>query len=120
MPKWNAQQKKAIETKQKNILVSASAGSGKTTVLIARLMDLVRKDHISIDEICALTFTEAAANEMKKRLASELQKAYAAAQSMEEKAFITKQLTNLQTAHISTIHSFCLSIIQKYYYIIGL
>lgn len=120
MPKWNAQQKKAIETKQKNILVSASAGSGKTTVLIARLMDLVMKDHISIDEICAMTFTEAAANEMKKRLASELQKAYAAAQSMEEKAFITKQLTNLQTAHISTIHSFCLSIIQKYYYIIGL
>ena len=54
MPKWNAQQKKAIETKQKNILVSASAGSGKTTVLIARLMDLVMKDHISIDEICAL------------------------------------------------------------------
>ena len=100
MPKWNAQQKKAIETKQKNILVSASAGSGKTTVLIARLMDLVMKDHISIDEICAMTFTEAAANEMKKRLASELQKAYAAAQSLEEKAFFPNQFPNLKPVHI--------------------
>ena len=120
MPKWNTQQLKAIETKHKNILVSASAGSGKTTVLIARLMDLVMKDHVSIDAICAMTFTEAAANEMKKRLAAELQKAYQAASDEEDKAFISKQLTSIQTAHISTIHSFCLSIIQTYYYMIGL
>lgn len=120
MPNWNPMQLKAIQTKGKNILVSASAGSGKTTVLIARLMDLVMKDHISIDAILAMTFTEAAANEMKKRLASELQKAYKAADSQEEKDYITKQLTGIQTAHISTIHSFCLSIIQEYYYMIGL
>lgn len=120
MPEWNSQQKKAIETKQKNILVSASAGSGKTTVLIARLMDLVMKDHVSIDAICAMTFTEAAANEMKKRLATELQKAYEQSVDSKEQAFITKQLTGIQTAHISTIHSFCLSIIQDYYYMIGL
>ena len=75
MPKWNPMQLKAIETKEKNILVSASAGSGKTSVLIARLMDLVMKDHVSIDSILAMTFTEAAANEMKKRLAAELQNA---------------------------------------------
>ncbi|MEG0274520.1 MAG: UvrD-helicase domain-containing protein, partial [Longicatena sp.] len=109
MPKWNEQQLKAIHTKHKNILVSASAGSGKTTVLIARLMDLVMHDHVSIDAICAMTFTEAAANEMKKRLASELQTAYQNANE-EEKIFISKQLTSIQTAHISTIHSFCLSI----------
>lgn len=120
MPKWNTQQLKAIETKNKNILVSASAGSGKTTVLIARLMDLVMKDHVSIDAICAMTFTEAAANEMKKRLATELQSAYQHAQTKEDKDFISMQLTSIQTAHISTIHSFCLSIIQTYYYMIGL
>lgn len=120
MTKWNSQQIKAIETKHKNILVSASAGSGKTTVLIARLMDLVMKDHISIDAICAMTFTEAAANEMKKRLAAQLQLVYKNAQTKEEQAFITKQLTSIQTAHISTIHSFCLSIIKDYYYMIGL
>lgn len=120
MPKWNPMQLKAIQTKEKNILVSASAGSGKTTVLIARLMDLVMKDHVSIESILAMTFTEAAANEMKKRLASELNKAYAEATDPEERAYITKQLTSIQTAHISTIHSFCLSIIQEYYYMIGL
>ena len=65
MPEWNPMQLKAIQTKERNILVSASAGSGKTTVLIARLMDLVMKDHVSIDSILAMTFTEAAANEMK-------------------------------------------------------
>ncbi|MGX8832930.1 UvrD-helicase domain-containing protein [Amedibacillus sp. YH-ame6] len=119
MPKWNEQQLKAIHTKHKNILVSASAGSGKTTVLIARLMDLVMHDHVSIDAICAMTFTEAAANEMKKRLASELQKAYQNANE-EEKIFISKQLTSIQTAHISTIHSFCLSILQNYYYMVGI
>lgn len=120
MPSWNEQQLKAIHTKDKNILVSASAGSGKTTVLIARLMDLVMVDHVSIDQILAMTFTEAAANEMKKRLAVELQAAYKTSTNDEEKKYITKQLTNIQNAHISTIHSFCLSIIQDYYYIIGL
>ena len=120
MPEWNPMQLKAIQTKERNILVSASAGSGKTTVLIARLMDLVMKDHVSIDSILAMTFTEAAANEMKKRLATELQKALTAARTEEEKSYITRQLTGIQTAHISTIHSFCLSIIQEYYYILGL
>lgn len=120
MPEWNPMQLKAIQTKEHNILVSASAGSGKTTVLIARLMDLVMKDHVSIDSILAMTFTEAAANEMKKRLATELQKALTAARTEEEKSYITRQLTGIQTAHISTIHSFCLSIIQEYYYILGL
>ena len=86
MPEWNPMQLKAIQTKEHNILVSASAGSGKTTVLIARLMDLVMKDHVSIDSILAMTFTEAAANEMKKRLATELQKALTAARTEEEKS----------------------------------
>ena len=120
MPVWNEQQKKAIHTKKKNIVVSASAGSGKTTVLIARLIDLVLNDRISIDQILAMTFTEAAANEMKKRLAAELHKLLENTQDKEEKEYISQQLTNIQTAHISTIHSFCLSILQKNYYIIGL
>ena len=120
MPKWNPMQLKAIQTKEKNVLVSASAGSGKTTVLIARLMDLVVKDRVPIDAILAMTFTEAAANEMKKRLAASLQEAYQTCTNDEDRAYITKQLTSVQQAHISTIHSFCLSILQEYYYIIGL
>lgn len=120
MPQWNEMQLKAIETKQKNILVSASAGSGKTTVLIERLMRLVMEERVEVNAILAMTFTEAAANEMKKRLAAALQSAYETSTNEEEKAYITRQLTSIQTAHISTIHSFCLSIIQDYYYIIGL
>lgn len=120
MPQWNEQQLKAIETKGKNILVSASAGSGKTTILVARLMDLVLKDHIQIEEILAMTFTEAAANEMKKRLAKELQTSLATSRNEQERIFLSQQLSSLSNAYISTIHSFCLSIIQKYYYTIGL
>ncbi|MCI8271097.1 MAG: UvrD-helicase domain-containing protein [Erysipelotrichaceae bacterium] len=120
MPQWNTQQQKAITTKHKNILVSASAGSGKTTVLIARLIDLVIRDRIPVSSILAMTFTEAAASEMKKRLAKELHALLQHAECEEEKNYIRRQLSELQNAHISTIHSFCLSIVQKYYYIIGL
>ena len=123
MTTWNPAQLEAIETRDKNILVCASAGSGKTTVLIARLMDLVVKDRIPIDGILAMTFTEAAANEMKKRLAAALMEQLDKAREDEnekEMAYLNQQLSSLQTASISTIHSFALSIVQKYYYMIGL
>lgn len=123
MPTWNPAQLEAIETRQHNILVCASAGSGKTTVLIARLMDLVVKDRIPIDGILAMTFTEAAANEMKKRLAKALNEKLDELKDRDdqtEKDYLNQQLSALQTASISTIHSFALSIVQKYYYMIGL
>lgn len=120
MPTWNPQQIKAITTKHKNILVSASAGSGKTTVLIARLIDLVIQDHIPISKILAMTFTEAAASEMKKRLAKELHALLDKTVNETDRQYILHQLSDLQNAQISTIHSFCLSILQEYYYMIGL
>lgn len=119
MPKWNEQQRRAVETRERNILVSASAGSGKTTVLVGRLMDLVIKDKISVDQILAMTFTEAAANEMKKRLSASLQQEIAQTQDEKILSHLRRQLTLLQDAQISTIHSFCLSILQRYYYVIG-
>ena len=70
--RWSEEQLKAIHTTDHNILVSASAGAGKTTVLVARLMKRMLQDHISIDRIVAMTFTEAAASEMKKRLLQSL------------------------------------------------
>ena len=69
---WNEAQKEAITTRHSNILVSASAGSGKTGVLVQRLVELVTLDHIEIDEILAMTFSEDAASEMKKRLSKEI------------------------------------------------
>lgn len=115
MPKWNEQQRRAVEIRERNILVSASAGSGKTTVLVGRLMDLVLKDGISVDQILAMTFTEAAANEMKKRLSAALQDAARESEDEAVKARLNRQLTLMQSAQISTIHSFCLSILQSYY-----
>ena len=117
MPTWNEEQLKAIYTKDKNVLVSASAGAGKTTVLIARLVELVINNRIKIEHILAMTFTEAAANEMKKRLAAELHSLYIKSDDEAEKQYISEQLAALPNAHISTIHSFCLSIIQEFYYL---
>ncbi len=117
---WNEEQKKAIETRHKNILVSASAGSGKTGVLVGRLIGLVTKDHIEIDQILAMTFSEDAASEMKKRLSSEISQLCENEEDPKQAEFLKRQLSKLNDAHISTIHSFCYSIIKQYYYLIDL
>ncbi|MGL5978961.1 MAG: UvrD-helicase domain-containing protein [Erysipelotrichaceae bacterium] len=120
MPTWNNEQKKAIDTTNKNVLVSASAGAGKTTVLIARLVRIVVDEGIGIDRILAMTFTEAAANEMKKRLNDALSEQARECSDPVLSLRLKEQLSLLQKANISTIHSFCLSILQNYYYIISL
>ena len=102
-------QKKAIDIRNTNVVVSASAGSGKTAVLVERLCQLVLKDHISIDSILAMTFTKDAAAEMKARLLSKLKE-------QPKNDYILQQMALLETASISTIDSFCLSIVQNYYY----
>lgn len=108
MPFSKAQQQ-AIDLRGKNILVSASAGSGKTSVLVERLCKLVLVDKISIDRILAMTFTEDAANEMKDRLKKRLQE-------KPQTDYIQSQLALLETASICTIDGFCLSIVKNYYY----
>lgn len=120
MATWNSAQLKAITTRNKNILVSASAGSGKTTVLIERLVRRVMDDRIDIDHILAMTFTEAAASEMKKRLGSSLNNKKSEIQDPHIIDYINLQLSKLANANISTIHSFCLSILQDFYYLIQL
>ncbi|MEG0239681.1 MAG: UvrD-helicase domain-containing protein [Anaerorhabdus sp.] len=116
--KWNNEQLLAIETTGTNVLVSASAGAGKTAVLVERLVKRCLKDHVELNEILAMTFTEAAANEMKKRLSKRLNEEYNKPDS--DKAYIAKQLVYLQDAKISTIHSFCLDLIKKHADAIGL
>lgn len=102
-------QQRAIDIRNTNVVVSASAGSGKTAVLVERLCQLVLKDHISIDSILAMTFTKDAAAEMKARLLSKLKE-------QPQTKYILQQMALLETASISTIDSFCLSIVQNYYY----
>lgn len=116
MTQFNHEQLKAINGLGNNIVVSASAGAGKTTVLIARLMKRIIEDNVRLDAICAMTFTEAAASEMKTRLLAALNNAY----TENEDAFIAQQISLVETAQISTIHSFCLTIIKNYGYVLGI
>ncbi|MEG0328587.1 MAG: UvrD-helicase domain-containing protein [Erysipelothrix sp.] len=116
MTQFNPQQQAAIDALGQNVMVSASAGAGKTTVLIARLMKRIIQDGVRIDEICAMTFTEAAASEMKIRLLESLNKENTVSPS----TFLEEQITLVETAQISTIHSFCLTIVKNYGYILGI
>lgn len=102
-----------------NILVSASAGSGKTTVLVRRVIEKLKLGS-HVDRLLIVTFTEAAANEMKERIQVALQDAINAESDEQKRAHFSQQLMNLPTSHISTLHSFCLSVIRKYYYLIDL
>ncbi len=116
--KWNPEQLEAIETLGQNTLVCASAGAGKTAVLVERLAKRVIRDRVSIDRIVAMTFTEAAASEMKERLSKRLHQEL----SVEgcDTDYIHSQITLLQNAQISTIHSFCMMLIKKHYDVIAL
>lgn len=102
-----------------NLLVSASAGSGKTTVLVERVIEKV-KAGTNVDELLIVTYTDAAAREMKERIQSALQKAITGESLISQKRHLVKQIPMLSQASISTIHSFCLQVIRRYYYLIDL
>ncbi len=113
----NPYQQRAVNITNHNVLVFASAGGGKTTVLVSRLLKRIVDDRLSIDEIAAMTFTNAAALNMKKRLEKRLQEKVC---EHPNDLFLKEQLSKIADANISTIHSFCLNIIKEYYYVIGL
>ncbi len=117
---WSPKQQAAIDALNTNVLVSASAGAGKTAVLIGRLMKRLETDRISLDEVVAITFTELAASEMRKRLAENLNKRIKKVDDPEIKAHLTQQLSLLPSAYITTIHAFCLKIIENYSYVSGI
>ncbi len=117
MPKFTPAQQEVINETGKNITVAASAGSGKTTVLVARIMKRVLDDGVPVDRILAMTFTEAAAAEMKKRLAKALNDELGKGKYPD--SLINEQLIKLQNAWISTIDSFCLKLIKENYAQIG-
>ena len=117
---FDREQKEAIEARNRNVLVSASAGAGKTRVLVARLIKRCVDDRVSLDRILAVTFTEAAAAEMKKRVAAELNRRFDEENDADTRQWISAQLARLVNAQITTIDSWCLTVIQKYCSVIGL
>ena len=111
------QQWEAIHTRGSNLLISASAGSGKTMVLVNRIIEQVKKG-VSIDELLVVTFTNAAAKEMKQRIQSAIQKEITSDPDSSTRHHLVQQIPKLGHAHISTLHSFCLQVIERYYYLI--
>lgn len=109
------EQKAAIESRGK-VIVSASAGSGKTFVMIEKLVSAV-ENGADLDEVLAVTFTKKAAAQMKEKLRSALVKRMETAG--EEKARLKLQLSKISSANISTIHSFCAKLIRTYFYALG-
>ena len=123
---WTPMQQAAIDKRQANILVSAAAGSGKTAVLTERVFNRIvgneQEKGIDIDRFLIVTFTSAAAQEMKERIADKISKAIESLQmeevteaTLEKTAYLERQLTLLAKASISTIHAFCLKCIRNYF-----
>lgn len=112
---WTEQQKRAISERGSDVLVSASAGTGKTAVLSGRCVDIV-SDKTDVRNMLVLTFTEMAAEQMRSRIAEQLQNAFRESGD----ARLRLQLMLLQAADISTIHSFCKRLITEYFYKLAL
>ena len=106
MPKWTQEQLTAINEENKNIIVSAGAGSGKTAVLTTRVIRKI-KEGISINELLILTFTNMAAKEMKERIKKKLK---------EEK--LMDEYNLIDSSYITTFDSYSLSVVKKYHYLI--
>ncbi|AMP20428.1 hypothetical protein AZF37_03910 [endosymbiont 'TC1' of Trimyema compressum] len=114
---WTKEQQEVIDLREKNILVSAAAGSGKTAVLIERLFQLIFKDRVSVETILMITFTNKAAKEMAERLEKKLEEATLL---YPEDIFLREQLELLENAQISTMHSFCKNAIQENFNILDI
>ncbi len=115
--KWTKEQQLAINEKGQNILVAAAAGSGKTAVLVERIINKIIKEKIDIDKILVVTFTKAAASEMRGRI---LDAIYKEIEKDAKNTHLQKQITLLSKASICTIDSFCLDVVKNNFFEIGI
>lgn len=114
---WTPEQERAIARRGKSLLVSAAAGSGKTAVLVERIVRLITEEEIDVDRLLVVTFTNAAAQEMKERIGSALA---ARQRNNPPNRNLDRQLLLLGKAAISTLHAFCLEIIRQNYHLLNL
>ena len=117
--KWTKQQQQVIDLRDRNILVSAAAGSGKTAVLVERIITMLTDEEhpVNVDELLIVTFTEAAAGEMKERIRGAIEKAL---EENPENEHLKRQATLIHNAQITTIDSFCLYVIRNHFHEIDL
>jgi ATP-dependent helicase/nuclease subunit A len=117
--KWTKEQQSAIDTRNCNLLVAAAAGSGKTAVLVERILKIISKEEepIDVDRLLVVTFTSAAAAEMRERIGTAISKAL---DNKPESKLLHRQLTLLNRSSITTMHSFCLEVIRNNFHSIDL
>ena len=115
---WTPEQRAGIETTGRSLLVSAAAGSGKTAVLAARCAHLVvdAQPPCDVDQLLVVTFTEAAAAEMKGRIERALRDRLATS----EDPRLARQLGLVDRAHVSTLHGFCSRLLRQHFHLLGL
>ncbi len=118
MPKWTEEQLQAIESREENLLLSAAAGSGKTAVLVERIIQMITKDQLDIDRLLIVTFTKAAAGEMRERIGNAI--VTALEENTGDPHHLRRQMTLLNRAKITTLHAFCIDVIKKNFHLIDL
>lgn len=111
--KWTKEQQEAIYEKNSNILVAAAAGSGKTAVLVERIINKIIQDKVDIDKLLVVTFTNSAASEMRERVLNAI---YQKLEEKPEDENLQRQITLLNKASICTIDSFCLEVVRNNFY----
>lgn len=116
--KWTEDQKKSIYAKPSEIVVSAAAGSGKTQVLTTRIIERIKdtSSPVSIEKLLVVTFTKAAATEMKERIGKALRKEAKETTDPAVRKYMKNQLSLLGSAHICTIDSFCYDVVKQNFY----
>ena len=104
------EQENVLNTTDKNIIVSASAGSGKTSVMIRKILGLIVEKNVKVKDLLVLTYTNAAASEMKQKLISEM--------SNQDNIKVLSQIDDVPLSDISTFDSFCQKLVKRYFYIL--
>ena len=112
--KWTDQQREAIEYRNNNVLLAAAAGSGKTAVLVQRVIEMIEKDKVSVNELLVLTFTDAAASEMREKIKNAINSAL---RENPDDEHLQKQKLLIHSASISTVHSFCMNTLKSNIYL---
>ena len=116
---WTADQKKIIDARNCNLLVSAAAGSGKTAVLVERIIQMIsdKENPIDIDQLLVVTFTKAAAAQMRDKIARAIEKML---EREPENEHYLKQMNYINRANILTIDSFCYQVVKEHFYVLGI
>ena len=118
MNRWTTDQLRAIQS-EGNLIVSAAAGAGKTAVLTERIVSRVAAG-VPIEQLLVLTFTRAAAAEMKGRISNRLNQLSLEAETVEEMRYLRRQARNVDSAFLSTIHAFCARVLRRHYHAVDL